>query len=79
MEKLGEERATKTNLVRIAEVAQELLFAAVRHPDVTDEVLDKMRERLSPLVDCALSEMSGSIGRRDPETGEEVWPEYPFC
>ena len=73
--------ATLYQLVQVALAGYDLFCAALAHPDATEEVLQEIREQCSgPIVDAARGEMSGSVWRRDQQTGEmnEEPAEYPY-
>jgi hypothetical protein len=73
----GDWRPSLKQLMQVAETGKDLFYAAIGHPDATEEFLDEASEQWGPLVDTALQEMSESIERRDPVTGKftiHVWP-----
>ena len=57
-EHLGDRHASPDELLRVADVGKDLLYAALGHRDATSAVLDEAREHWGPLVDVALREIS---------------------
>ena len=53
-EHLDGHAATEEQLLRVADVGKELLYAALTHGDMTDAVLDEARSLWGPLVDVAV-------------------------
>lgn len=53
---LGDRSATTYQLMVVAEVARDLLFAAIFHPDATEDFLQEARGEIGPLVDMALDQ-----------------------
>ena len=61
-EHLGDRQASPDELLRVADVGKNLLYAALGHRDATPAVLEEAREFWGSLVDAALQE----CGVRDP-------------
>ena len=55
-ERLGDRQATLNELMRIADVGVDLLYAVISHRDFTPEVLEEARAVWGPLVDAGLQE-----------------------
>jgi hypothetical protein len=53
-----DKRPTAEQLMLVAEVGHNLLYAALGHPDATEGFLEEARETWGPLVDAGLQEMS---------------------
>lgn len=53
---LGDRPATTYQLMVAAEVGRDLFFAAIFHPDATEEFLQEARDEIGPLVDMALDQ-----------------------
>ena len=74
----GDRHASPNELLRIADVGKDLLYAALSHPDATPAVLEEAREHWGALVDAALEEMGLStlgepVGDLPPEMTPQVW------